>query len=691
MSSPPARGATRPALIHVLVGTALALAACHDDKVPGQADTSPEDTTTLDTDEVLDTTVDTVDTVDTTPDTTADTGPDVGPQPGELGAPCDDESDCNDSYCLAALTGKVCSKTCTTSCPNGWACRQNLDALPDVAFTCMPPAPNLCRPCVSNADCVVAYDGAAHACVPRGDDGAFCGAACASDTDCPDGSFCAATVDIAGNATTQCQLEGQAECPCSPRAIADGAKTQCRVGNALGRCQGERLCTEAGLTACDAAEPALDTCNGQDDNCDGRTDEAFVAAPCAIENDFGSCPGTSRCELGADRCDAQTPRLETCNGEDDDCDGDTDEEGADGCVTLYRDNDGDEVGSSDARCLCQPDGFYRATVAGDCDDSARRVFPGAAELCNGVDDDCNAQTDEGAASGCTTFQRDGDRDGFGDPNLSQCLCAPARPYDTRQANDCDDNDSDTNPATVEQCNGKDDDCDGQTDEEGAGGCVLYFSDADTDLFGATASFKCLCAPAGAFSATAGGDCNDSDQFANPGRPETCNGKDDDCDGQTDEPNAVGCSTFYRDADGDHYGLFADKQCLCAATTPYTATEAGDCNDGATTANPAAPEICDGIDNDCDVVVDEAGASGCTTYYQDRDLDGRGVLGASSCLCGPRFPYTSASTDDCDDTNPFISPASSERCNGLDDDCNSQTDEGVTGSCSSFYKDADSDG
>ena len=673
-----------------------ALAACSSD--------SNQTTTDLGTPDTTDTSNPDLTSPDTTPDSTPDTTPDTTreevwvPTPGSLGWPCEGTIDCNDGWCLTSSEGQLCSQSCSTTCPAGWACRQNTAVLPDVAFTCMPPAPNLCRPCQSNADCLVDYDSAAHACIPRGDDGAFCGALCESDTDCPDESFCAPVVDIAGNNTRQC-VPVSGTCSCSARAIAENASTTCRSANPFGRCPGLRSCAAEGLTDCDAVAPALDECNGLDDNCDGQTDEAFVAAPCTVDNDFGSCPGTTRCDTtDGVVCEGTPPVAESCNGLDDNCDGQTDEEDATGCTPYFEDADGDTFGNAlaSSRCLCAPSAPFTATRDTDCDDTNRRKNPLAAETCNGQDDDCNGQTDEGSASGCTTFYADTDDDSFGDAASSNCLCLPTFPFDTRDATDCDDALATINPAVSETCNGKDDDCDGQTDEEGSSGCLLLFRDLDLDTHGDPSAFRCLCAPTVDYSATTGGDCDDTNNAANPTRTEVCTAPastplDEDCDGLIDEANAIGCTVFHRDEDGDTFGLTTDTQCLCAPTFPYTATRGGDCNDRSALAFPNSPESCDGVDNDCDVTVDEPNATGCTTFYQDRDLDGRGVLGQSACLCQSTFPFTADTTDDCDDTNPFISPIAAERCNGLDDDCNGLTDEGVTGQCSPFYKDGDADG
>lgn len=156
-------------------------------------------------------------------------------------------------------------------------------------------------------------------------------------------------------------------------------------------------------------------------------------------------------------------------------------------------------------CGCVDADRDGSCAADDCDDNAASVHPGAAEACgNGVDDDCNGQTDEGCGS-CV----DGDRDGY---------CVPA---------DCDDGDPAVHPAAAERCgDGVDNDCNGATDE-GCDGCV----DDDHDGY---------CVPA---------DCNDGDAASHPGAAEVCgDGVDQDCNGVADN----GCAGP-NDPNGDAIG------------------------------------------------------------------------------------------------------------------------------------------
>ncbi len=107
--------------------------------------------------------------------------------------------------------------------------------------------------------------------------------------------------------------------------------------------------------------------------------------------------------------------------------------------------------------------FIEGGICGsvDCDDSNTSINPGANEVCNGVDDNCDSSIDEENASGCTTYYLDADGDSYGLTSDSKCLCAPSPPYSATQGNDCNDSNASINPGAGEiQCNGIDEDCDG---------------------------------------------------------------------------------------------------------------------------------------------------------------------------------------------------------------------------------------
>ena len=142
-------------------------------------------------------------------------------------------------------------------------------------------------------------------------------------------------------------------------------------------------------------------------------------------------------------------------------------------------------------------------------------------------------------------------------------------------------------AGPEICNGLDDDCDGHTDTLSPGGRGRgegVRCDADGDGY-CDAAASCTGVSAGCPSGC--GDCDDADPDVHAGRLERCNGKDDDCDGVTDGPGAQGCAVFFADADGDGYGADGSGACQCTATADHPAAQGGDCDDG----DPARHDAC----------------------------------------------------------------------------------------------------
>ena len=219
---------------------------------------------------------------------------------------------------------------------------------------------------------------------------------------------------------------------------------------------------------------APEACNGVDDDCDGAVDEdlSLISSYEDADGDGYGDPDTGirACDLPSDRvtndedCDDTDPHVhpgadETCNLEDDDCDGRVDEGVG---SSYYPDTDGDGHGQQGARpeTACTPPEGYVASND-DCDDTNPATYPGAQELCNGLDDDRDGQTDE---EGATVYHEDRDHDGYGDPASAVTACAPPVGF-VADASDCDDARSDVHPGATETCNATDDDCDGQIDED----------------------------------------------------------------------------------------------------------------------------------------------------------------------------------------------------------------------------------
>jgi len=166
-----------------------------------------------------------------------------------------------------------------------------------------------------------------------------------------------------------------------------------------------------------------------------------------------------------------------------------------------------------------------------------------------------------------------------------------------------------------------------------------------------------------------GDCDDNDPDVYPGATEVCNGVDDNCNDQIDEGVK---STFYRDADGDGYGLTSDSTQVCSAPAGYVADNT-DCNDANAAIHPGVTETCNNADDNCDGQIDEGVKS---TFYRDADGDGYGIASDSTQACSAPAGYVTNNTD-CNDGNGAVRPGATEVCNEVDDDCDGQIDEGLT--------------
>ncbi|MGK0362269.1 MAG: hypothetical protein ACI9U2_004589, partial [Bradymonadia bacterium] len=544
----------------------------------------------------------------------------------------------------------------------------------------------------------------------------------------------------------------------------------CRL---VGACaQARVVCSEDGLAlVCDTSRVSQDEiCDGFDNDCDGYIDEDFrddlgtgqlyldpatnerlpLGAPCGQ----GACDGGEvTCEDALPVCSTVHNRRdnEVCgNAIDDDCDGNTDEN---------FDVDGDGYQSC-LRCAAE---VCEAGVH-DCNDtpgSGVNINPGVPEICNGIDDNCNGLRDEGL---------DLDGDGF-------LTCDPVP--------DCRDDPSDdiegaptafeVNPEADEVCDEADNDCDGRVDEGFAqllpNGSVLYTSRADcgrcgNDCSQASEAFntfaRCAERPGGGFGcstdcqpgfndvdgdgAIAGQFWNAEDEAADKGcecrvRADTicdsgdvnracaeiCNGIDDDCDGVIDEEADMDLPGCWDGApEQRQVGICRDgvrrcidgrlsEQCfsstlpeagqerLCdnrdedcdgrldegdALTDPSGQIRAGDeCNTGldgicasgrqacvtneirCVATQNAGPEICNGLDDDCDGVFEE-----------DTDADGDGVPRCRPCANGEVPNAEGFCAFDCNDSpangreGVAFSPNINERCTGADNDCDGRIDE-----------------
>jgi len=395
---------------------------------------------------------------------------------------------------------------------------------------------------------------------------------CNSLTDCYDIAVCAA--DLACTACTDADGDGyfDVDLSCSGGNDCDDADSTVNPGvdadgdtiNACEDCDDFDTTTGTGTA---------EVCNGLDDDCDRDVDEGDPGGgvPCDGPDSDLCLEGTTSCAAGTPACsDTTSSTIDICNGLDDDCDPASDDGDED--PLLGTDCDGPDTD------LCQEGIYLCAGGVMACSDSTGD----SVETCNGADDDCDGSIDE---------DFDVDADGY-----------------TTCSGDCDDTNALINPDALELCNGVDDDCDTAIDEEDSVDCVSFYRDDDDDGYGVTGDSRCLCSPSDPYTTTYDGDCDDSDPVVNPGAVEFCNGVDDDCDSQTDEPGSGDCSLYYLDNDDDGYGLDGDDQCLCSPSGSYTASTGSDCDDGDPDVNPAAAEVCDGADNDCNGVTDDCSCS-----------------------------------------------------------------------------------
>ncbi len=371
---------------------------------------------------------------------------------------------------------------------------------------------------------------------------------------------------------------------------------------------------------------------------------------------------------------------EVCGGEDEDCDGATDDAGADGELTFYEDLDADTYGSAVSALACTvPSGFVANDE--DCDDSDAAISPDATEVCDtaDTDEDCDEAADGASAAGQFTWYLDDDNDGYAGALTTSACDVPAGYLAT--STDCDDGDAAINPAATEACDSADtdEDCDGTADDASATGQFTWYLDSDSDGYAGTETTSACDAPPGYLATST--DCDDGDDAISPAAAEICDAADtdEDCDGLSDDASAGGQTLWYADEDADGYGS-TTSSIACNQPTGSVAN-ATDCDDGDDAIHPVAIEVCDAgdVDEDCNDVADDddtaATLASMSTWYADTDEDGFGDPTSTNVTCDAPIGFI-ADGNDCDDADAAIHPDATEICEGasVDEDCDTLTND-----------------